>query len=179
MTDWIGKTDLGILNENQPARLTDSSSTVPDLSIALSNCLPACTWAASTALGSDHLPIHINMSTEIKRTPAPNKTFVNFKKADWASFKAQTENAFSNATTNNNVHAREKIFRNIINKASKQHIPAGRIPNILNAMPTKTAKLMEDRDQIRRADPADLRLKDLNDEIHKQKIIDRRSGLNT
>ena len=103
------------------------------------------------------------MSTKIKWTP---KTY--FKKADWASYKAQTKNAFSNATTNNNVHTSEKMFRNIINKASKQHIPAGRIPNILNAMSTQTAKLKEDRDQIRHADPADPRLKDLNDEINTQ-----------
>ena len=59
------------------------------------------------------------------------------------------------------------------NKASKQHIPAGRIPNILNANPTQTAKLMEDRDQIRRADPADPRLKDLNDEINTQTKVHR------
>ena len=166
IAEWIGESSLGILNENQPTRVTDNSSTAPDLTIASDNCLTTCSWAVDISLGSDHLPIHISMTTEIEKCHAPNKTFVNFKKADWASFTSQTEAAFSRTTTNSDVHQSEKTFRNIINKAAKQHIPAGRIPKTFNAMPTQTAKLVEERDKIRRENPADPRIQDLNHEIN-------------
>ena len=46
------------------------------------------------------------------------------------------------------------------------HILAGRIPKVCNAGPTTTANLMEERDQIRRSNPADPRLINLNHEIN-------------
>ena len=75
-----------------------------------------------------------------------------------------TEDLFVNVT--NNVHKSEMTFRKIIQKAAKMHILAGRIPKVCNAGPTTTANLMEERDQIRRSNPADPRLINLNHEIN-------------
>lgn len=60
-----------------------------------------------------------------------------------------------------------------MNKAAKQNIPSGRIQNVLNAVPTETTKLMEERDRIRSEDPADDRIKILNSQIN-QSIKDHR-----
>ena len=166
LADWLEGTNLGILNDNQPTRTTNNSSTAPDVSITTPDCLPTCTWSVDTSLSSDHLPIHINMTKEIKKTTAPQKTFVNFKKANWDDFTAQTEEKFASAPLTTNVHESEKIFRRIINKAAKNNIPAGRIPKIFNAMPTETADLIDERDQIRKEDPADPRIQELNTNIN-------------
>ena len=166
IADWIGVSDLGILNEDLPTRVTATASTAPDLSIASCNIIPSCIWSVNTSLGSDHLPIHIKLSTEIRKIPVPNKTFINFKKADWENFTKTSEALFDNAPLNSNVHASEKFFRNIVNKAAKQNIPSGRIPNVLNAVPTETANLMKERDRIRKEDPADDQINILNTQIN-------------
>ena len=172
---WISDSDLGILNEDLPTRVTATTSTAPDLSISSADCLPTCTWTVDTALGSDHSPILIKMSTEISKVPAQNKTFINFNKADWTKFTAETEEHFSKASLNNGVHKSEKFFRKTLNNAAKHCIPSGRIPTISNAMPTETAKLMEDRDQIRRDDPADPRIPEINAEINNQTKVYRQN----
>ena len=59
---------------------------------------------------------------------------MNFNKTDWTSFEKYSEEIFATASLTTNVHASEKLFRSIINKASKKFIPAGRIPNVTNAM---------------------------------------------
>ena len=55
---------LGLETQDQPTRVTSTTSTAPDLSIASANCLPTCSWSVETSLGSDHLPIHIIMSAK-------------------------------------------------------------------------------------------------------------------
>ena len=82
------------------------------------------------------------------------------------------EGGTATTTTTSHWVKREKIFRNIVNKAAKQNIPSGRIQNVLNAVPTETTKLMEERDWIRSEDPAD-RIKILNSQIN-QSIKDHR-----
>ena len=166
--EWIGETDLGILNEDTPTRVTENSSTSPDLSLASSNCLPTCSWTTEYALGSDHLPMIIAMSKDIKRIKTENKTFINFAKADWTGFKAETEEMFAKATISNDVHKSEKTFRQIITTAAKHNIPCGRIPNVLNGIPSATARLVEERDNLRKEDPVTNsdRVKDLTREIN-------------
>ena len=166
IADWLGDTDLGVLNENQPTRITSNSCTAPDLSLASSTILASCTWNTATSLSSDHLPLHIQISSEITKIPSENKTYINFNKADWTGFYNFTEDFFSKATLNNNVHVSEKLFRNTLNKAAKKFIPAGRIPKVLNAMPTETVRLLEERDELRKTNPADPRLAEMNKDIN-------------
>ena len=150
IADWLGSNTHGILNEDSPTRITATCSTSPDLSIASSSILTSCDWRTNVSLSSDHLPIHIKISTEVSRLiPATQQTFINFKKADWAGFRDFSEQLFSNATATNNVHNSEKFFRSVLNKAAKRFIPAGRIPEIYNDMPTDTANLLKERDSLR------------------------------
>ena len=67
-----------------------------------------------------------------------------------------------------------------INKASKLYIPAGRIPTVINAMPTEAAKKVEERDNLRAADPPDERINILNKDITRQQMITgKKNGLDT
>ena len=168
IAQWINDSEIGILNENTPTRVTESSCTSPDLSLASFDCLPTCQWSTETSLGSDHLPLHITMTSEIKRIKSTNRTYINFSKANWPQFTKYTEEKFSTAHINSNVHNSEKFFRKVLNKAAKQFIPAGRIPKVQNAMPTETANLVEERDRLRREDPVNnnTRIMELNKDIN-------------
>ena len=52
IAQWINDSEIGILNENTPTRVTESSCTSPDLSLASFDCLPTCQWSTQTSLGS-------------------------------------------------------------------------------------------------------------------------------
>ena len=168
IADWLGDTTHGILNEDMPTRLTAACTSAPDLSIASSTILTSCDWHTNISLGSDHLPIHIKISSEIKTIPSTKQTYINFKKADWQGFRDFSEQLFLNAPTTNNIHASEKFFRKTINKAASRFIPAGRIPEMVSNMPTETVRLMKERDTLRQQDPSDARIYDLNKQINQQ-----------
>ena len=166
ISDWINDTDFGILNEDIPTRVTANSSTSPDLSIASSSLLSSCSWSVNTYMSSDHLPIHISLETQIKKIPAPNKTYINLKKANWNGFLNFTENVFNNTPLIDDPHKGEKVFRNTLNNAAKKFIPAGRIPKIYNSMPSDIAKLQDEYNELRAREPANERLKEMNTEIN-------------
>ena len=122
----ISDSDLGVLNTNAPTRLpSNNQPTSPDISLASLSLLPYTNWETNTRLGSDHLPIIITCATKIKLQPSDKRTFINFKKANWDKFKAETEIEFSKLRAPSSVYKGEKAFRKIINSISKTCIPKG------------------------------------------------------
>ena len=166
VAEWISDTDLGIINEDSPTRVTAAASTAPDLSIASARLITTCTWSAECSLSSDHLPILITLSSAIRKVKSQNRTYINFKKADWAGFEQYSEELFASAPISNNVHNSEKFFRSVLTKASKRFIPKGRIPKIINGAPTEAVRLMKERDELRKAQPADPRISEINTRIN-------------
>ena len=167
IVDTFTNTNFGVINEDQPTRISNNSSTAPDISFASANLIPCTTWKAEHKMKSDHLPIIISLSADIKKTRAKNQTYVNFEKANWAGFKDYTEEIFANARPIGDIHVAEKFFRKTIQKAASKHIPAGRIPKIFNALPRDAATLIEERDEIRKQNPNDPRIPELNININK------------
>ena len=104
----------------------------------------------------------------MKKITSQKKTFVNFNKANWPRFTEYTEDIFSKTVPTGNAIKDEKTFRSIINRAAKMNIPAGRIPDIYNAVPSDTAKLIDERDRRRISDPADPSIQEINKDIDKQ-----------
>ena len=166
IADWLSNNNLGVLNEDVPTRLLSGTETAPDLTLASASILTSCTWSTEVSLSSDHLPILIRMSTEMKKVSTDKKTYINFAKADWQGFQQYTEDKLSACNLNNNVHASERTIRQIINKAAKKFIPSGRLPHIFNAMSSETANLIKERDEVRKTDQDDLRLRELNKNIN-------------
>ena len=167
IADSIAELPFGILNEDQPTRATANSETSPDISISSISLLPVCSWRVDSALSSDHLPILIHLSSEVIKTNAPQKTFMNFNKADWEGFTQFTEDLFAKATATGDAIKDEKTFRDIVQRGAKKSIPAGRIPKVYNAMPTAAATLTEERNNLRKSNPTDPRIHQLNTEIDK------------
>jgi hypothetical protein len=181
IVDTIDGTNFGILNEDQPTRVANNCSTAPDLTITSNSLLQTATWNIESALSSDHLPITITLSTEIKTYKSAKRTFINFNKADWEGFTAFTETSFSNAENltdylgEYDVHQNEKFFRNILNEATRKYIPAGRIPEVKNAVPTDAARLINIRDSLRKINPNNPQIPEMNRNIQK-KIDDHRKN---
>jgi hypothetical protein len=168
LVDTISGLNFGIINNDQPTRVTNLASTAPDISIVSSNLIPTVSWKIENKLSSDHLPILIGLTADydFKKTNSKHYTFINFAKADWPGFKLYTEQHFSKARKIKSVHKGEKYFRKIVNEAASKHIPAGRIPQVYNALPTETARLIDERDALRTNDPVNNRIPELNREIN-------------
>lgn len=97
LADEISNSNFRVLNEDSPTRLpTNRQPTSPDFSLASLSLPPYSSWKTRTNLSSDHLPIIINIVTDIKPITSDNRTFINFRKADWQKFQSGTEAEFSN-----------------------------------------------------------------------------------
>ena len=168
LADAISGLTCGIINEDLPTRVTAQASTAPDISIVSANLIPTTTWKIANKMSSDHLPITINLTADIKKFNAKNLTFINFSKADWPAFNKYVEDKLQFARDITSIHKAEVYFRHTLQKAAKLHIPAGRIPKTFNALPTEAARMINERDDIRENDPADPRLPDLNIDISKK-----------
>ena len=107
IVDTIAGKSFGIINEDQPTRVTADASTAPDLSIASVNIMPTTTWSVDKILNSDHLPITITVQADITKCRSGKKTYINFDKADWIKFTNETENVFANATPTDNIYKDE------------------------------------------------------------------------
>ena len=144
--DEIGNSNLGTLNDESPTRLpSNGQSSSPDISMASLSLLPYASWETKTSLGSDHLPIVITLQTDIKPITSENRTFINFRKADWEKFEEETEIEFEKLSPAPDIHKGENTFRKIINKISKTSIPAGRIKQIFPEMSTEAISKMKER----------------------------------
>ena len=94
--DAINGSQLGILNDDSPTRLSSNGpKSSPDLSICSAHLSTVLNWQPLTTLNSDHLPILVSFPDPDKRQPRQVKTYFNFKKADWDSFTTESEQLFS------------------------------------------------------------------------------------
>ena len=80
---------------------------------------------------------------------ASQGTFINFRKAEWTSFKDGIELQLKKQRPVNVYHA-EKTLRKAINAAAGRHIPQGRIKKVVANFPSEAVKLSEKRDEIQR-----------------------------
>ena len=174
IADTINEKPFGVLNEDTPTRTTAISSTSPDISIVSNNLLAASDWKTEVKLSSDHLPITINIKTEIKKIKSPDREYINFGKADWDSFHDYTESCFNNAYHTGNVCSDERFFRKTLQDATRKFIPGGRIMRVANEVPTEAMRQMDERDRIRKDNPSDPRIPNMNNNIQKDIKFHRR-----
>ena len=129
----------------------------------------------NTSLASDHLPILITINSELSTIDGPRRTCINFMKADWVRYAEACDYYLAEAGKTRTVEQAEKIFRKAVNKASGLFIPAGRIQHFQPTMPTSAKSLADERDRKRGLCPADETLNDLNKQIQKLVVDDKRT----
>ena len=73
----IDDSSFGVLNAKHPTRLPKGDQpSSPNISLASSDLLLDLTWKTEITLGSDHLPLKIELKRDTE-TRAPKRTFVN------------------------------------------------------------------------------------------------------
>ena len=118
-------------------------------------------------MSSDHLPIIIGLQTPATSYPSRHRTYINLKKADWTQYRQEIERKLSFRHLPTDCQRHEKLFRATLLKADSHHIPSGRRKLYTQQVPAEILAMMEERDDIRKQDPASPRLSTMNDEISK------------
>ena len=126
-----------IANEEYPTRITANCRSSPDVNILSSVLIAYTTWGSHIALNSDQLPLIIKVDKSSDFITSEERTFINFKKAEWDMFRDMCEAQFSQLPAPENTYAGEKAFSDILLQAAKRCIPAGVLPRYV---PTSLVK---------------------------------------
>ena len=160
--------DYTILNENNATRLpTNGRSISPFISLASNDIAILSDWSVSTSQASDYLPILITINSELSTIDGPRRTYINFRKADWARCAETCDKYLAEAAETSTVEQAEKTVRKAVYKASGLFIPAGRIHHFQPTLSASAKSLADERDQMRRLNLADETLNDLKKHIKK------------
>ncbi|UYV83389.1 hypothetical protein LAZ67_23000849 [Cordylochernes scorpioides] len=106
---------------------SDLEAQALDISFSSPEIFHKCKWQILKSIGSDHLPILIEISTKTKTSSIKEK-FWNFKKANWNLYQQNTNEDFKKAPTRiKDLEQNWISFKNTIIKAAKVSIPRGNI----------------------------------------------------
>ncbi len=86
LADTISGRPCGIINKDLPTRVTNLVYTAPDITIVSSNLIPYH-LKSRKQMSSDHLPITISLTADLKKFNSKNANFINFSKANWPAFQ--------------------------------------------------------------------------------------------
>ena len=141
----------------------------PDLSFTNPHLGINARWEPLVTLNSDHLPIIIDLDGWFSSPPESSgpTRYTNYRKADWIRFKRETERAFSYEQPPTSAESGEKIFRRILQKASRRNIPQGKIANYIPGLSPHSISLIQQRDQIRANNPNDPSITLLDEQIQR------------
>ena len=120
-------------------------STSPEISLTSNDIALLPDWSVSTSLACNHMPFLITTNSELSKIDGPRRTFVNFKKADWACYAEACGEYLAEDGETRTVEQAEKIFRKAVNKASGLFIPAGRIRHFQPCLPKSAKSLVDER----------------------------------
>ena len=174
LADKIDAADYTILNVKEATRLpTNGRSTSPDISLASNDIALLSDWSVS--LTSDHSPILITINSNLSTIDRPRRTYINFKKADWARYAEACAKYLAKAGETRTVEQAEKTFREAVNKASGLFIPDGCIQHFQPILPASVKSLADEQDQRHGLNPTDEMLNDLSKQIQKLVVEDKQT----
>ena len=132
LSNEITESTYAPLNDDTQTRVPfnalffDAHFSSPDISLASQSPLLFSSWTPIKSLGSDHLPILIELPLESSIHFSTKKSFINFLRADWRQFTEEIESRCLTSRFPSSVTAGEKFFRDLVLRAARHHIPAGR-----------------------------------------------------
>ena len=118
-------------------------------------------------MSSDHLHILVGLQTTATSSPARHRTYINLKKADWTRYRQEIERKLSPRHLPTDCQKDQKLFQATLLKAASHHIPTGIRKLYTQQVKAGTLAMIEERDDLRKQDPASSRLSTMNDEITK------------
>ena len=127
LADHITHSGLCLLNNGTHTRLPDCSGQNPtaiDLSLISSNLYSDTEWhICDDPLGSDHLPILINIGGVSPRNVKTPESKYNYEKANWSQFSMQLEFTASNLDSSASIDVQYEQLRSHILAAADFAIP--------------------------------------------------------
>ena len=111
----------------------------------------------------------------INTIDGPQRTYINFKKADWTRYAEACDKYLAEAGETSTVEQAEKTSRKAVNKASGLFIPVGLIQYCQPTLPVSAKSLADERDRKGGLNPTDETLNDLNKQIQKLVMEDKRT----
>ena len=119
------------LSESQPL------SAAADITIATPSLLMRADWTTKPALSSDHIPIDISIKWNVVIVNDWERTYVNFSKANWASFREYLkEEVGSRLSEPQDIHISEKHFLLNIYQKSDQIFPPMNVMHYVSLIQT-------------------------------------------
>lgn len=130
LLDMIDDRSFTILNDGSPTHFSYSYNTKEalDISIVSSDLGPGCGWTVLENLGSDHLPVLIELKKRQLVPTSKDKQWI-FKKADWQLFTEIIDNEIRRKPLSDCVEMNWSSFRDIILTAARKSIPRGQLKN--------------------------------------------------
>ena len=119
------------------------------------------------------MPILITINSELSTIDGPLRTYINFKKLDWARYAS--DECLAETGETRTVEQAVKTLWKAVNKACDLFIPAGRIQHFQPTLPASAKSLADERDRKRGLNPTDETLNDLNKQIQKLMVEDKRT----
>ena len=148
-----------VLNGDEPTRIpftTDSRSTSPDVAFASPDLSLRFDWKVFNELSSDHMPVIVSLELFTAIQAKPKHTFLNYGKADWASFTSQVEDGLSSFSVHSfpNVDSAADELTRVIRSASARSVPTGHVRRYNPSFTPEIRQLMRDRTRLRSQLPA-------------------------
>ncbi|GBM64750.1 hypothetical protein AVEN_263277-1 [Araneus ventricosus] len=94
--------------------------------MASTELTPQCSRTALDNIGSDHLPIIIELRKR-QKVFYSNAKFWNFKKANWDSFRDSVDRELTSMPLNDDLNSNWQTFKKTIFKHAKAFIPRGNV----------------------------------------------------
>ena len=176
LSNEITESTFAPLNDDTQTRVpfnSENQLSSPDISLASQSLLLSTSWTPIKSLGSDHLPILLELPLDDFINFSPKRTFKNFLKADWIKFTEEIEEGFFSAVPPSGVAAGEKFLRDLVLRAARHHIPAGRIRHFTPSLSPESTALAAERDLSRQQNLPPEVISQLNCRLMKQTAKDK------
>ena len=128
LSAWLDRIGWTTLNSGEPTHTSYSSGghSAPDLAACGAALAPRVTWSLGPDLGSDHLPMLLDVRGSEHCAQVARKTRWSFAKADWLAFEDACEAAFPEAEpARTSAQELATHLTDTIRRASIAHVPRG------------------------------------------------------
>ena len=100
LAEWLDRVGWTTLNSGEPTHVSyrHGGQSAPDVAVCSAALAPRVVWSLGRDLGSDHLPMLLEVKGSSGGTKTRPKTKWAFPRADWLAFRQECEVAFAEAT---------------------------------------------------------------------------------
>ncbi|KAF0301519.1 putative RNA-directed DNA polymerase from transposon BS [Amphibalanus amphitrite] len=127
MADWMEAEGWVPLNSGEPtfASYRSGAQTAPDLAACSAPLARRAVWSLGPDLGSDHLPMVVEVRSETAPPRRVRKTKWAFHKAEWQAFAADCEQSLAELEPDLTTQVLADRFESALQRAAVRHIPRG------------------------------------------------------